>query len=256
MDKDFTLKKYKSLCKFMLSTGKDIVRLKDYLINKKTNANKKIILLRHDVDIFPRKALMMAKIEKDLRIKSTYYFRTRNYVYNENIIKQIKSLGHEIGYHYETLSDSKGDYKEAINLFGRHIDKFNSLTKINTASMHGSSMSRYNNLDMWDHCLLSDFDLIGEAYLSIDWNDFCYFTDAGGSWNSKANFRDKSLVPNNSAEVVNSTDELMELIPQDINFYINIHPDRWNDGISWYIEAMTKRIRNRIKIIHHNFFRK
>ncbi|MEZ5146706.1 MAG: hypothetical protein R2759_06400 [Bacteroidales bacterium] len=35
--------------------------------------------------------------------------------YDSDIIKQIANLGHEIGYHYDDLSHTHGDYTKAIN---------------------------------------------------------------------------------------------------------------------------------------------
>lgn len=62
------------------------------------------IMLRHDVDANNKNSLKTAKIEKELGIQGTYYFRMVPGSYDEQIIKQIYDLGHEIGYHYEDLS--------------------------------------------------------------------------------------------------------------------------------------------------------
>ena len=48
---------------------------------------------------------MIAAIEKQTGIKASCYFRIVKESYDENIIRQIAELGHEIGYHYENLSD-------------------------------------------------------------------------------------------------------------------------------------------------------
>ena len=250
MTKDFTLNKYKNFCEALLSTGKEIYTLKDYLSKEVEKYDKKIILLRHDVDIFPKRALKMAQIEKNLGIRSSYYFRNRRHVFNKDIMNKIRSFGHEIGYHYENLADAKGDYTKSIESFRKNLLKFNSISKIHTVSMHGSSMSEYNNLDIWSRCNLSDFDLRGEAYLSINWPYFIYYTDAGGSWSSDANLRDKPLQSNHLKKQVNSTDEILREVSKDNNFYFNIHPDRWNNGISWYFELVTKKTRNYAKNLY------
>ena len=59
----------------------------------------------------------MAKLEKNLNIKSTYYFRIVKGSNNPKVINEITALGHEIGYHYEDLTLAKGNYKIAIKLF-------------------------------------------------------------------------------------------------------------------------------------------
>ena len=64
---------------------------------------KKLICLRHDVDQKSPGALKMAKIEKDLGIKSTFYFRISTA--EEKTIDKIKLMGHEVSYHYETIAE-------------------------------------------------------------------------------------------------------------------------------------------------------
>ena len=64
------------------------------------------LILRHDIDFSLRDALTMAKIEKDLGVRSTYFVLLSTQAYNlfegENIaiLKQISEFGHEIGLHY------------------------------------------------------------------------------------------------------------------------------------------------------------
>ena len=112
---EFTLKAYTDLIKFLLSKEYTFLRVKDFF---DIDGNKeKLILLKHDVDKKPINSLNMAVLENKLGICSTYYFRINKSVYQVELMKQIESLGHEIGYHYEELSTSNGDYNKAINLF-------------------------------------------------------------------------------------------------------------------------------------------
>jgi hypothetical protein len=74
------------------------------------NPKEKIVILRHDVDRKPGNSLVVAKIEKEAGIKASYYFRIVKESYDEDVIKQIAEMGHEIGYHYENLAEvSKND---------------------------------------------------------------------------------------------------------------------------------------------------
>lgn len=67
----------------------------------------KDIILRHDVDYHIDYALELAKIEKKLNIKSTYFFLLRSDFYNLfsfesiNKINIIKKLGHKISLHFD-----------------------------------------------------------------------------------------------------------------------------------------------------------
>ena len=79
----------------------------------------------------------------------------------------IKNLGHDIGYHYECLSDSKGNIDNAVRDFKRKLKMFRTICDIKTVSMHGRPLSPYNNLSMWEangkHKLIKDrFELIRE----------------------------------------------------------------------------------------------
>jgi hypothetical protein len=65
------------------------------------------IILRHDVDYHIDYALELAKIEKKLNIKSTYFFLLRSDFYNLfsfesiNKINIIKKLGHKVSLHFD-----------------------------------------------------------------------------------------------------------------------------------------------------------
>lgn len=72
---------------------------------------EKFVVLRHDVDKLPENSLKTARIEHELGIEGTYYFRIVPESYDEDIVKQIADLGHEIGYHYENLSEISKKYK-------------------------------------------------------------------------------------------------------------------------------------------------
>ena len=54
-----------------------------------TAPQTKTIALRHDVDRLPQNALQTAKIENELGIKASYYFRAVPESWDEKIIKEI-----------------------------------------------------------------------------------------------------------------------------------------------------------------------
>lgn len=66
------------------------------------------LLLRHDVDLSPRKAMAMGRIEADLGFTSTYFFLVTSPLYNvldgpnRHIIEQLDDLGHRVGLHFNT----------------------------------------------------------------------------------------------------------------------------------------------------------
>ncbi|MBT5420811.1 MAG: hypothetical protein HOK80_07955, partial [Candidatus Cloacimonetes bacterium] len=96
---DFTINTYRSLLKALLERNYQFQTFKDFLIKPK----KKVIILRHDVDTSKENSLQFAEIQNELGIVGTYYFRTVPDSYDQGVINQITELGHEIGYHYETM---------------------------------------------------------------------------------------------------------------------------------------------------------
>ena len=110
--RDFTLKTYCNLLETLQQKNYTFITFEEYISNKGSmlNAqssierNTKIVIFRHDVDRKPLNSLITAKLENELGIKGSYYFRIVSASFDEKIIKEIVSLGHEVGYHYEEMS--------------------------------------------------------------------------------------------------------------------------------------------------------
>jgi hypothetical protein len=61
-----------------------------------------LLALRHDVDQHPRSALAMARVERGLGLRSSWYFRWRTA--DARVIGSLLEAGGDVGFHYETLS--------------------------------------------------------------------------------------------------------------------------------------------------------
>jgi hypothetical protein len=150
---DFTLKVYKKLLNSLKKQNYSFYTLEDFikLLNSSTTQlfNFPLIILRHDVDRLPENALKMARIEKELRIKSTYFFRTIKSVFKPDIIGEIAGLGHEIGYHYENLGMYNGDYEKAIIDFENNLKKIRKFFPVKLICMHGNALKKWDNRDLW-----------------------------------------------------------------------------------------------------------
>lgn len=235
--RDFTTQKYEQLCLGLLEGGYKPVTLYTYL--SEHPFDERICILRHDVDRKLKNALIMAELEYRMGIKSTYYFRYP-YTFDPNIILNIASLGHEIGYHYETLAKTGGDHKMAIRLFDRELREFKKIVDVKTICMHGSPLSKFDNRELWKYENFSKFGIIGEAYLSI--KKVNYFSDTGRKWNSKNNIRDFLYGNSKNPININNTDELVSLTKRrEIErFYILTHPERWSSNISDWANSYLK----------------
>ncbi len=215
-----------------------------------------LAIMRHDVDRKPQNSLKTAIIENELGIKASYYFRIKKCSYSKEIITKIAELGHEIGYHYENLATVKGDYKKAIEDFKINLNKFYKYYPVKTICMHGSPLSKYDNKLLWNKYNYRDFDIIGEPYFDIDFNEVFYLTDTGRSWNnSKVSIRDK--VKSSYMYNFKSTFEIINFLKSNKlpdKIMIATHPQRWNDKlIPWLVELVLQNLKNIIKKIILSF---
>jgi len=134
--RDFTPEAYRALLSALKEGGYGFQTVADFL----QNPGEKTVILRHDVDRLPRNALRLARLEADLYILATYYFRTVPAVFDPGIIREIAGMGHEIGYHYENLSSlgkkqtwETGDRRQGSTLRRQETGK-----EITTSSRHTS----------------------------------------------------------------------------------------------------------------------
>jgi hypothetical protein len=114
-------------------------------------------------------ALKMAKVQSELGIKGTYYFRIypHNGNGNEAVIREIAALGHEIGYHYDDLSACRGDYEKAIKRFQKNLAYLRNFGPVTSATMEGAPLSRFDNRDLWAvRPLVTERPVVSEAELS------------------------------------------------------------------------------------------
>ncbi len=242
MDFDFTLEKYRELCNVIANSDYRVLTVKDFLTGPKP---LKSIIIRHDVDRDPKSALGLAEVEKSLGLVSTYYFRAVKGLYKPSYIIRIARLGHEIGYHYEVLDTVGGNRDKAINLFRQELGEFRTVANIKTICMHGNPLSSHNNLDLWKQFDFKDYGIIGEPYLSMDFNNVAYFTDTGRTWADKYSIKD--VVAGGSHEKIRTTEDLINLIirRQYKKMFLVAHPYRWSTNlVDWVKEYVIQNIEN------------
>lgn len=248
---DFTLRKYRELVRSFVESGYRIMTVRQYLESAPLG---KVLILRHDVDEQPQNALKMAEAEKELGLHATYYFRKVPKSDHPDIIRQIEAMGHEIGYHYEDLTLSEGDVPAAIASFTRNLVYFRQYYPVKTVCMHGSSSSKYDNREIWKQVRLEDYGLIGEPYLSFDFNHIYYLTDTGYAWDGgKYAVRDK--VDSAFSLSFHRTDEVIEAV-QSGRFpeqSLILAHTLWTDSLPlWTVLHLREFFRNRVKLMAKN----
>lgn len=251
---DFTLKKYQSLLQALLNSGYNFETLSQFLEHTR-NKSKKTIILRHDVDRLPSNAFQIAQLEYKLGIKSSYYFRMILQVFKPGIINHITKLNHEIGYHYEDLTLSKGDIDKAYSSFKHHLEKLRTIYPVKTICMHGSPRSKWDSKKIWEKYDYRDLGIIGEPYFDINFDDVFYLTDTGRRWDGwKVSLRDKVAQQEQWKQqglVFHGTNNIIKAaqngkLPNKI--MITTHPERWTDRPApWVKELVWQNVKNMVK---------
>jgi hypothetical protein len=203
-------------------------------------------ILRHDVDFDMEKALRMAELEAAMQVKSTYFVLLNTHFYNLcaestlKMIKEILSLGHEVGLHYDEaqsgltvnapLSNSNilapilENIRKEIHLLEQIIGRL-----VTTVSMHRPSK----------FILGANIAIPGvvNSYEREFFEDFKYLSDSRHRWRE------------NVEEVIQSG--------RYKKLHILTHPF-WYTGTSKtcrekLYEFITKANRQRYQAIHDNF---
>jgi len=253
--RDFTLKIYKELLISLQQAGYEFLTFEQFCEGKRA---EKFIILRRDVDLRAENSLETAKIEHELGICASYYFRVVPQSNKPHIIKQIVDFGHEIGYHYEDLPLFKGNENQAITHFEKKLAYFRKFYPVRTICMHGSPTSKIDSKNIWKSISYRDFGIIGEPYFDIDFNKIFYLTDTGRSWNGER-FSVWDKVQTSYSQRFSTTKEIIKAVnnstlPKQI--MMTMHPQRWtNNLVLWLWELVFQSFKNQIKQFLIKFLR-
>jgi hypothetical protein len=241
---NFTWDQYTELLK-VLSDKKFIV-LPINEMRRTYNKSAVIVGLRHDIDNHPFKALEMANLEKQFRLKATYYvLPTAEYF--GTIINSKLSLNLEMGDLYRELYESGaeiGIHNDLISMMIEHncdplsinldvLNYFNYLgIPIYGTAAHGSDLVK-SLKPISNYMIFSDFATVdsvsykgckyplgqyslgayGFMYEAYHVNYNKYFSDSGGRWADPMGFE-------------GVLDKLRSSVPGD-RIEILAHPDWW-----------------------------
>ena len=235
---DFTLAKYSQLLEALKAYG-----FED-------------LTLRHDVDLRPLNSLRTAQMEAEKGLHGIYYFRAVPESWDEEVIRLIALLGHEIGYHYESLTTCGGDVDKAYEDFCKNLEALRAIVPVQSICMHGSPRSPYDSKDIWKKYDYHALGIESEPYLDTDFSRTFYLTDTGRRWDGyKVSVRDK--IPEYQDEwtrqglVFHSTDDVIRglregRIPKRL--MLTVHPQRWAPfGPAWCKELLLQNAKNVLK---------
>ena len=259
--KDFQPQTHELLLNKLIQARYRFSSFSDYMVQNTTTRpaeDQPLIILRHDVERYYPNALTLAQIQYGLGITGTYYFRLLPHAYNANIIKQIAKMGHEIGYHYDDLTASGGDFPKAWERFQKNLQTLRNIAPVTSITMDGSPLSKYDNRNLWQKYDYKKLGILAEPYFDLDFNQIFYITDTGRRWDGHLfNVRDKATKENpvTNQEFLklrfHSTFDLIQAIEKGAfpkQAMLNFHPQRWNSNpYLWTKELVMQNLKNQVK---------
>ncbi|HPR13501.1 MAG TPA: hypothetical protein PLV06_14020 [Bacteroidales bacterium] len=273
MVKDFTPESYSLLLSVLEERGYMFYTFERYMSMQPEGS----VILRHDVDRHPGRSLDMAELEHHRNIAASYHFRVtsgKQFQSQVPVLEKIISMGHEIAYHYEDLSRAlykigrshfarigPEDFLEGVRMakesFAQNLELLRQYYPVRVISMHGDPLSSCDNRKLWDHMNYSDYGIICEPYLDLDYSSVTYLTDTGRRWDADgANRRDRIPGSTKMADLFAgqphaTTFQIISLIRSGIAngpLVINTHPQRWSGNLFvWLRELITQSIKNPVK---------
>jgi hypothetical protein len=163
----------------------EVLEKNEYIISNYHNHDlySKVCIMRHDVDYDVSKALEFADFESKHRINSTYFLLLSSDFYNIfsptvlTKIDKIRSLGHEIGLHFdETKYDFQGN-KEKFRHFVE--EELAIMSKAIGEEIKSVSMHRPSKFSLENDLVFSE---VINSYSKEFFRDFKYISDSRMNW--------------------------------------------------------------------------
>lgn len=145
-----------------------------------------VCLWRHDIDTSPHRALALAKIESQEGVASTFFILFHSDRYNaldhevRDIIRELASLGHEIGLHFDPMYYSE-KIKAGSNLEANLLMEKDLLSGIVHREIHAFSFHNPSTSELLD----IESEIIGgmvNAYNATIKQQFAYCSDSFCYW--------------------------------------------------------------------------
>jgi hypothetical protein len=221
---------YRKILEFGLQHGYVLCSLYDWFV-KYQDSEKKVLILRHDVDYDPEGAFRFYQTEKELGATSSFYFRWKTM--KPSLMHKMHRDHFEVSLHYETLADyakkhqlhHKSDITEEViascrKILSEEIDRFElRFFKIHSLCSHGDKRNR--ELRLPNHILVDEefknrHQILFETYDTAIQSKF------------DAYISDSSIYSNFAWKHAGSPYAMMEAEKQTI--CLLTHPIHWNQS--------------------------
>jgi len=244
----FIYNQWESFCKKLDNAGINSITAAS-LIDK--NCDESFLVLKHDVETDPSKALKLAKIENRYNHKGSYYVQGYLLKNKKNIpiLKEIQKLGHEVSYHHDVMDSNKGDLNGAKKEFEDYIKLFkDNEFVIKTVCQHGNPVVERNgynsNRDFFRDLKIREyFEDISEIMVNFKdktKTDYKYISDAGYGWKFIYDPENNDIIDSSSKDIaLNDLEGVLKYIQNNESIILSTHPHRWNRS---FLKAKAKNI--------------
>ncbi len=235
----FIYKQWDEFCKKLKNEG--FISITASSVPEK-RSDAPFLILKHDVETNPSKALKLAQIESKYSHKGSYYVQA--YLLNNNknisILKKIQELGHEVSYHHDVMDSNKGNLTKANKEFLKNIELFeNNGFSIETVCQHGNPVIERDgyssNRDFFrDTEIAESFKHISEIMVNFKnrINDnYKYISDAGYGWKIIYDPENNDVIESSDKDIaLGNLDNVINVIKTQNSLIVSTHPHRWHSN--------------------------
>lgn len=244
----FVYKQWNDFCRKLKDNG--FVSLSAATILK-IKPDKLFLVLKHDVETNPSKALRLAQIESKYSHKGSYYVQAYllNNSKNIEILKQIQELGHEVSYHHDVMDSNKGDIYKAVEEFQRNVELFeNNSFVVQTVCQHGNPIidrdGYSSNRDFFRNAKVTQmYEHISEIMVNFKSRinqDYKYISDVGYGWKIIFDPENNDVVNSEEKDIaLENLDKVLDVIKNRKSVIVSTHPHRWHNNV---VSAQAKEV--------------
>lgn len=246
----FAYKYWENFCKELHEQNIHSITAETVLVDNR----KEFLVLKHDVEDKPRKALDLAKIEAKYGHKGTYY--VQGFLLNEEnlpVLREIQNLGHEVSYHHDVMDANGGDIKKALETFKQNKENFEEYGfRVKTVCQHGNPIANRvgytSNRDFFRSKEICDvFPEITEIMVNFKEKTgvlHTYISDAGYGFRIIFDPENNDVVKSDEKDIkLKKLDGVLDVIKKESATIVSTHPHRWCESTK---EAYFKYVRFKV----------
>ncbi len=226
------------------------------------------IVLKHDVETCVPRALKLAEIEHKYGIKGSFYVQA--YLLNDraniDVLRKMKSMGHEISYHYDVLDANSGDFIKAEKDFDYWLNVFDKEGfHFSTICQHGNPIKKRvgysSNRDFFrSDKIKSKYSNLVDMVVDYSHNaidKYIYISDAGYMWKHITEPETNDLNKGALVIPIGNFEKLTRYINNvECSIILSTHPHRWRNSVMgiYFKIAVFRFLRSCARLLEKNPF--